>query len=376
MNLADFRKFFPITATDIYLNHAAVSPLSIKVRTAIDDSLMRRSAGPIEIYPEFIEEKSRLKENLSRLINADSRQIAIISNTSEGLNCLASGLEWKKGDRVLLVENEFPANVYPFLNLRRLGVLIDFVPTRHGYIFIEDIEKKITAQTRLLSISFVEFLNGFRNQLADIGTLCQKKNVIFSVDGIQGIGALTLDVNACAIDFLSNGGHKWLMGPMGCGVMYIAPTLFNRLHPAYVGWLSVENSWDFFDYRLDLLDDARRFEIATPNFLGIKGLRISTDLLLEAGVPAIEQHLLQLGDTLINGLSEYDFNYIGASERSNRSGIYSFKTENEKALFNYLREKRIHLSLREDVVRFAPHFYNTESEIDEVLSLCRKFVEK
>jgi len=376
MNLSDFRRIFPITETDIYLNHAAVSPLSTRVKSAISDSLTRRMSGPVEIFPEFSEEKKRLKENIGRLVNADSSQIAIVSNTSEGLNCLASGLTWKKGDRVLLVENEFPANIYPFLNLKRLGVLIDFVPTREGHIFIEDIEKEISDRTRLFSISFVEFLNGFRNQLGEIGALCKRKNVIFSVDGIQGTGGMPVDVSASGVDFMANGGHKWLMGPMGCGFMYISADLFHQLHPAYVGWLSVKDSWNFFDYRLDLLEDAGRFEIATPNFLGIKGLRISTDILLEAGITAIEQHLLKLGDKLIDGLSAQGFHYIGAAERKNRSGIYSFRTVNEKALFTHLQTQRIHLSLREDIIRFAPHFYNTEAEIDEVLNLCSKFAEK
>lgn len=376
MNLSDFRRIFPITETDIYLNHAAVSPLSTRVKSAISDSLTRRMSGPVEIFPEFSEEKKRLKENIGRLVNADSSQIAIVSNTSEGLNCLASGLTWKKGDRVLLVENEFPANIYPFLNLKRLGVLIDFVPTREGHIFIEDIEKEISDRTRLFSISFVEFLNGFRNQLGEIGALCKRKNVIFSVDGIQGTGGMPVDVSASGVDFMANGGHKWLMGPMGCGFMYISADLFHQLHPAYVGWLSVKDSWNFFDYRLDLLEDAGRFEIATPNFLGIKGLRISTDILLEAGITAIEQHLLKLGDKLIDGLSAQGFHYIGAAERKNRSGIYSFRTVNEKALFTHLQAQRVHLSLREDIIRFAPHFYNTEAEIDEVLNLCSKFAEK
>jgi selenocysteine lyase/cysteine desulfurase len=143
-----------------------------------------------------------------------------------------------------------------------------------------------------------------------------------------------------------------------------------------VGWLSVKNSWNFFDYQLDLLEDACRFEIATPNFLGIKGLRVSTDLLLEAGIPIIEDHLLKLGEKLISGLSESGFTYIGGSNRENQSGIYSFKTTNEKMLVSFLREAHVHLSLREDVVRFAPHFYNSETEIDEVINLCRNFTKK
>lgn len=373
MSLASYRKYFPITATDIYLNHAAVSPLSIKVVEGTEQILKMRSSGQIEVFPEAVEEKKKLKKNLADLIDGEPDNIAIIGNTSEGFNWLVHGLEWNEGDRVLLVENEFPANIYPFLNLEQYGVIIDYVPVRDGFIYPEDIENTIQPDTKLLSISFVGFLNGFRNQLSDISRICRERNVIFSVDGIQGVGALPLSVGNSGIDFLSNGGHKWLMGPQGCGFMYISPVLFERLKPAFAGWLSVKDSWNFFDYRLDFLDDARRFEIATSNVLGIFGLRASTDLLLAAELANIEKHLFMLGDRLIEELSVLGFKYIGSDNKKERSGIYSFTCENEKALFECLQKNRIHISLRNDILRFSPHFYNTAEEIDQVVDMlnCR-----
>ncbi|MCK4560709.1 MAG: aminotransferase class V-fold PLP-dependent enzyme [Calditrichia bacterium] len=373
MSLASYRKYFPITTTDIYLNHAAISPLSTKVVEATEQILKMRSSGQIEVFPEAEEEKKKLKKNLADLIDGEPDNIAIIGNTSEGFNWLVHGLEWKEGDRVLLVENEFPANIYPFLNLEQYGVIIDYVPVRDGFIYPEDIENAIKPDTKLFSISFIGFLNGFRNQLSDISRICRERNVIFSVDGIQGVGALPLSVGNSGIDFLSNGGHKWLMGPQGCGFMYISPVLFERLKPAFAGWLSVKDSWNFFDYRLDFLDDARRFEIATSNVLGIFGLRASTDLLLAAGLANIEKHLFMLGDRLIEELSVLGFKYIGSGNTKERSGIYSFTCENEKALFEYLQKKRIHISLRNGVIRFSPHFYNTAEEIDQVVDMlnCR-----
>ncbi len=372
MSLSSYRKYFPITATDIYLNHAAVSPLSTKVVEATEQILKMRSSGPIEVFPESVEEKKKLKKNLADLIDGEPDNIAIIGNTSEGFNWLVHGLEWNKGDRVLLVENEFPANIYPFLNLEQHGVIIDYVPVRDGFIYPEDIENTIQPDTKLLSISFVGFLNGFRNQLSDISRICRERNVIFSVDGIQGVGALPLSVGNSGIDFLSNGGHKWLMGPQGCGFMYISPVLFERLKPAFAGWLSVKDSWNFFDYRLDFLDDARRFEIATSNVLGIFGLRASTDLLLAAGLANIEKHLFALGDRLIEKLSVFGFKYIGSDNKKERSGIYSFTCEDEKALFENLQKNRIHISLRNGVLRFSPHFYNTLEEIDQVVDMLNR----
>jgi len=372
MSLSSYRKYFPISSTDIYLNHAAVSPLSTKVVQATERILQMRSSGEIEVFHDAVKKKKNLKKSLASLIDGEPENIAIIGNTSEGFNWLVQGLEWKKGDRVLLVEDEFPANIYPFLNLEQQGVIIDYVPVRDGFIFLEDIESNIHPDTKLLSISFVEFLNGFRNRLNDIGRICQKNNILFSVDGIQGVGALPLSVRKCGIDFLSNGGHKWLMGPQGCGFMYISPAIFHKLKPAFTGWLSVKDSWNFFDYRLDFLDDARRFEIATSNILGIYGLAASTELLVEAGTANIEKHLFTLGNHLIEKLSERGFNYIGSKDLKERSGIYSFACKNEKELFDHLQKNRVHLSLRNDVIRFAPHFYNTIEEIDRVIEILNR----
>jgi selenocysteine lyase/cysteine desulfurase len=351
------------------MNHAAVSPFSTRIVDAIQDLLHKRSSEMIEVFPLAVEEKVTLKKNLAALIDGEEDKIAIIGNTSEGFNWLVQGLEWKKGDRVLLVDQEFPANVYPFLNLEQQGVSIDYVPTRDGFILLEDIEKMICPETKLLSISFVEFLNGFRNQLSEISRLCHENDVLFSVDSIQGVGALPLSVRQSGIDFLSNGGHKWLMGPQGCGFMYISPDLFEKLKPAFTGWLSVKDSWNFFDYRLDFLDDARRFEIATSNVVGIFGLTASTTLLLEAGTEAIEKHLFSLGDRLIENLSEIGFKYIGSSDLKHRSGIYTFQCENVKETYKHLRSNNVHLSLRNDLLRFSPHFYNTLDEIDQVVKI-------
>jgi selenocysteine lyase/cysteine desulfurase len=372
MALSSYRQYFPVTETDIYMNHAAVSPFSTKVVQSIGSLLQKRSSGDIEVFHLASEEKLKLKKNLADLIDGETDNIAIIGNTSEGFNWLVQGLEWKKGDRVLLVKNEFPSNIYPFLNLQRQGVIIDYVPTRDGFIYLEDIERMIRPETKLHSISFVEFLNGFRNNLSEIGKICLENDVIFSVDGIQGVGALPLSVRQSGIDFLSNGGHKWLMGPQGCGFMYISPKLFDKLKPAFAGWLSVKDSWNFVDYKLEFLEDAGRFEIGTFNVIGIFGLAASTSLLLEAGTEAIQQHLFSLGDRLIQRLSEIGFSYIGSEKYEHRSGIYSFSGENEKEIFKYLTKNKVQLSLRNNVLRFSPHFYNTSDEIDRIFELLNK----
>ena len=372
MELSGYRKLFPVTQSAIYLNHAAISPYSTRVSDALRQQITKRTDEPANVYPIFLEENRRLKENFAAIINARPENIAIIPNTSTGLNWLANGLEWQSGDRILLVEREFPSNIYPFLNLIRKGVQIDYVTPKNGGIGPAEINKKIVKKTKLLSISYVQFLNGFRIDTLEIGRLCKSRDIIFSVDGIQGVGAVPLDVKDAGIAFLSNGGHKWLMGPLGCGFMYVSPALMDKLYPVFAGWLSVKNSWDFFDYQLEFLDDAARFEPGTQNFLGIAGARAAADLLLEVGIPRIEAHLLDLGNFLTDAMTDLDFNYTGSSEKPHRAGIYSFGHPRSKEIFDALSANHIFVSLREGDIRVSPHFYNTREDLEELVRTIKK----
>ncbi len=367
MPFSNYRKLFPITTQKIYLNHAAISPLSTRVTDAVDWYLNERSFGSVDVYKQVMDVRESARNNVATLINARPEQIAFIGNTSEGLNWLANGLEWKEGDQIILTDYEFPSNVYPFKNLERFGVEMVHVKNRDGQILLEDIEAAITDRTRLLSISFVEFSNGFRNNLDIIGALCKNQGIIFSVDSIQGAGAIPLDVEKSHIDFISNGGHKWLMGTMGAGFMYVRKDLFDELTPAFTGWLAVEDAWNFFDYKLDLLPDSRRFEYGTANFLGITALNASVGLLLEAGIPNIEKHLLKLGLELISGFEEFGCTFLSTHDPKYWSGIYSFAGPDMEDLFEHLMKKDIICSLRNGNLRIAPHFYNSMDEIRELL---------
>ncbi|MBD3226359.1 MAG: aminotransferase class V-fold PLP-dependent enzyme [Caldithrix sp.] len=376
MELKEYRTLFPVTSQQIYLNHAAISPLSTRVTDKLEWYLDERGFGKIDVYKQVSEIRVNTRQRLGRMINAAPRNIAFIGNTSEGFNWLVNGLQWQEGDQIILTDYEFPSNVYPFLNMQRHGVEIVYVPNRRGSIHLDDIKASITPKTRLLSISFVEFSNGFRNDLPAIGQLCKENGIIFSVDGIQGIGAMNLDVQQCGIDFLSNGGHKWLMGIMGAGFMYINEQLFDRLTPSFTGWLAVEDSWNFFDYDLTFLPDARRFEYGTYNFMGLTGLSASIELLMEAGIERIEKHLLQLGEQLVSGLTETGMTFMGSDQRRHWSGIYSFSGDHIEALFEDLKANQIIGSLRNGMIRLAPHFYNTKQEIDEVIHHIANFYQK
>lgn len=372
MTVDEARSLIPACEKLIYANHAAVSPFSEYVTTSMNTFQGQRHSGNMESFESWVGVRNAVRSALGRLINASPTNIALTKNTSEGLSILASGLSWQPGDRIILADCEFPANIYPFLNLERLGVEIDFIRNQNGMIDAGEIERLITPKTRMLSISFVEFLNGFRNDLQRIGEICRRHKVIFSVDSIQGVGALRLDVQRCRIDFLSNGCHKWMMCPQGTAFLYVTEDLLNQIQPAHVGWLSVKNAWDFFDYDLDLLDGAARFEIGTENWLGIHGMKGALQLFEEFGFDQVQERVLLLTDRLINGFLAQKVDLASTPDPNHRSGIVTIRPPSADAaerLHLFLKDNRIVASLREGLIRFSPHFYNTQEEMDRILEI-------
>jgi cysteine desulfurase/selenocysteine lyase len=370
MDIAEARKLFPITENYAYLNHASVSSLSTRVGLAMAQVIVDfREHGGVneERWTEQVEEARMLA---ARLINARPGEIALTDNTSRGLIIVANGLDWGAGDNVVTAETEFTANVYPWVYLRRLGVETRFAPARKGRILVEDVAEMMDEHTRLVALSFVEFGTGYRNDLAAIGGLCREREVCFSVDAIQGLGALSLDVRACQIDFLSAGGAKWLLGPVGTGVFYCRKGLIERLTPALVGWRSVVDRDDYYRYDSPLLPDARRFEPGTLNIPGLVGLGASLETLLEVGIPRIEERVLALTDHLIEGLEARGYDVVTPHEkREERSGIVAFKHGEHPAdeLHQRLREADVVISQRGGAIRVSPHFYNVEEELDRLL---------
>ncbi|MFZ0392039.1 MAG: aminotransferase class V-fold PLP-dependent enzyme [Calditrichia bacterium] len=363
-----YRELFPHLQTQTYLNHAAISPMNIRARKAIEEFLEMRSTGNIEFWPAARDSKEQFVSQIARLINGEAAGIALVPNTSAGLNVLARGLNWQSGDRILLNDFEFPANVIPFLNLERNGVIIDFVHHRNGRIELEDLHAAITPRTRLLSISFVQFMNGFRSDLEAIGRLCRRHGIIFCVDAIQGLGALQMNVQEWGIDFLATSGHKWLMWPAGLGFVYISPRIFHEVYPAVAGWLSLETPWDFFNYRQPFAETATRFEPGTFNTAGVIAASASLEMMLEVGPAAIQEKILQNTDYLITRLQETGYSLFTDPSPEHRSGIVSFKHNRAEEVYENLKKKAITVSLREGHIRVAPHFYNNREDLDKFLN--------
>ena len=369
MKLDEVRELFPHLKTGkIYFNHASTGPMSERVKNKLAKLIDDRSGDKIDDYKEFIKISEETKNYLSELINCKSPEIAFVDNTSNGINIIAQGLNLKKGDRILLNDIEFPANVYPFLNLQKNGIEIDFIKSHDGIVSAEDVINSVQDNTKLISISFVQFLSGYKVDLEKIGKYCEENGIIFSVDAIQGLGAFQLDVKKCNIDFISCGTQKWLLGLQGLGFIFVSETLQNKLEQKYIGWLSVKNAWNLLDYNLKLRNTAERFQNGTLNTFGVYALNASLKLFKEFGFENIEKRIINNSTYFIQELIKIDCDPVLKNiAEENLSGIVSVKNEKSKEIFEELERKNVSAAFREGIIRYSPHFYNTGEEIDKVI---------
>lgn len=282
----------------------------------------------------------------------------------------AWGLDLKPKDKILLSDVEFPANVYPWTNLRQKGVTIKFIPSRNRFFDMDNLIKAIDQKTKILSISFVQFFNGFKNDLKTIGKICEEKDIFFVVDGIQGVGAVDLDVKECKIDLLSCGGQKWLLSSLGTGFFYLSSQAKRKINTTFFSWLAVDWKLKFTDllrYDLKPFPSVRKFEMGTYPYSLIWTMHSSLKLLSEIGVKNIERHNLKLLDLLIEHLRKKDYQIQSSLETEHRSSILSFSGKNTKSLYERLIKNKIMVSYREGSIRVSPHFYNTEEEMQRLI---------
>ncbi|MGH9695123.1 MAG: aminotransferase class V-fold PLP-dependent enzyme, partial [Bryobacteraceae bacterium] len=318
---ARYRAEFPVVSELIYLNHAAVAPLcrpAAEAMKALADDACR--FGSLH-YDKWMESYSGLRQAAARLINASAAEIAIVKNTSEEVATVALGLDWKTGDRVIAFREEFPANYYPWLRLEKRGVKIT-------WLSIYDPFEKIAAAipgARLLAISHVNYLSGYRVDLDSIGGLCHRHGCFFFVDAIQGMGAFPIDVEASHIDALAADGHKWMLGPEGNGVLYVRRRWLESIEPVEFGWTNTANYADYSSRDMTLRPDAGRYECGTLNTVGCYGQRAAIEFLLEIGIANIREAVLALADQLERGVRAKGCEVMAGRTRESGSGILSFR---------------------------------------------------
>jgi cysteine desulfurase / selenocysteine lyase len=372
----EFRQHFPHTEKRVYFNHAAVSPLSNPVLEGISKYLSWRNTADPMMWTNTVEILENLRANYAKLVGSSSKRIALAGNTATGINYLASGLDWKPGDRVLLNDLEFPANVVPYMELKKKGVHIDWVKSVDGQVRISDINASLTTKTRVVAISSVQYSTGFLADLEEIVTIAHANRSLVVVDAIQSIGVIPIDVEKLGVDFLAAGGHKWQMSPLGTGFFYLTEALQNRLNPDFLNYLGKEVPSDYANYTQKFSDDARKFEIGVFNGIGLVGAKVATDLLIEAGVENIYKHVLRLQKYLLDGLPDLPFHAVHQFEDANKSGIFMFShddTSRNESIQAKLNDDGFIMSYRGGALRFAPHYYNSIEEVDRLIGALRQY---
>jgi len=374
LNVQHYRSQFPVTESLIYMNHAAVSPISRRVRDAMVGLLDDVQQSGAEHWQCWTETDKSVRRSLARLLNAEAGEIAITKNTSEGISTFANGLDWQPGDELVSIEGEFPANFYAWKALERRGVVLRLVRPEEGRLSQESIVRELTSRTRVVTVSFVQYLSGFRLDLEKLGQACAAHGCLLFVDAIQGLGAFPVDVKSAKIAGLAADGHKWMLGPEGSAFLYVNRQVMEKITPSEIGWASVRYWSDFSRRDLSWRDDARRYECGTLNTIGIYGLGAAVDLLLEVGIPNIAERVLDLTDRLRQGLLAQGHSVFGPRAREEASGIVTFAPRQGTAqhLLDWLLAHHVQVAARCGMVRIAPHFYNTEEEIDRVLELSRE----
>ncbi len=369
-------EWFPVTREYTYLNHAAYTPLPTPAVEAMTDFLRKHQLGP-KYEAELLEIKEQTRRELARLINAEPEEVTFIPTTSAGISLAAWSLPLRRGDNVIICDHEYPANVYPWLMLqKKRGVRVKILPAPGGGLTVEQVAAAADRRTRVVSVSAVQFLSGFRADLAALGRFCRENNIYFVVDGMQALGALKVDVKAEQIDILAAAAPKFLMGPPGIGLFYVRKELIPDLEPPVVGANSVVGfkPETFMVYDLKLLPTADRFYTAQVNRPGIAGLGAVVRLFNELGPENIERRVLRLTEILVGQLKAAGYRVLSDFEPKHRSAIVSFAPPDPLEAHRKLTDARVVVSLRYDrtqqpYIRVSPHFYNTEDEVRRVVEV-------
>jgi cysteine desulfurase / selenocysteine lyase len=361
---------FPVRKNVLWLNHAAVAPLCRRAADAIrwlaDDAEGYGSSH----YDQWMRCYSRLRTATASLINADPSEIAIVKNTSEGIATIAMGMKWCAGDVMVAFEEEFPSNFYPWKRLEPLGVEV-------RWLSVLDPLEKIDAAchgARLLAISYVNYLNGYRVDLNAIGEICRRRGTLFLVDAIQGMGAFPIDVRKAGIHALAADGHKWMLGPEGCGVLFVEKEFQDQVEPVEFGWTNTAKHADYASRDMTLRSDAGRYECGTLNTVGCYGLAGALEFLLEVGIERIGPAVQDRADQIWRGVQELGFEVMGERTPATGAGIVSFRKPGHDShlVLRRMREAGISAAARQGWVRAAPHFYISPDDVGRVLDVLQE----
>lgn len=360
------RSEFAVTRRYVYLNHASAGVLPRASVQAIEAFVRtHEDAGVLGTFP-YDSCMPKYREKIGAFVGARGDQIATIPNTSWGANTIVLGIDWKAGDEVLLCDNEFPANVVPWLAVRDRGATVRFLSSQRERLTPDVLRREVSPRTRVVALSAVSYGDGYRHDLAGLAKAAHESRALLCVDAMQAAGVLPIDVRSAGVDALYAGAAKWMLGLHGIGFLYLSDRLAERMQLAAPGWRSMKDMWDFHNYDQQYSADAMRFESGTPNLLGTLSMVSAIDLFERCGRSAIEAHVLALTDRLCDALTRIGAEILSIRGDGVSSGIVAFRFADHDsiALGRVLQKEGIIATYRSGGIRVSPHGYNSADEID------------
>ncbi len=357
---------FPVAERWAYFDHAAQAPLPRRSAEALRNFSDEQMQDGVVGWPAREQRIESIRDQVALLVNAHRDEIAFIPSTTHGISLVAEGFPWREGDNVVSAAEEYPSNVYPWMNLESRGVTLRLVPSREGRIWLDDLARAIDRSTRVLTISHVEFSTGFRNDLDALAELCRKRRIALFVDAIQGLGPHTIDVQKTPVDFMAADGHKWLLGPEGAGLLYVRREWIDRLRPIGVGWHSVVGSYNSPRNDFHLKPSAQRWEGGSFNMAGLFSFGASVGLFLELGPAAASRRILERAEAVRDLAYVAGWTVYGSAREADRSAIVVLERagiDPDKAA-RLLRGRGIVVCSRRGRLRVSPHFYNNDEDLD------------
>lgn len=378
ITFANVRELFPHTSNITYFNAAAVGPFSTAVQAAVEEHLRMRVQSEKDDSHVAFGTGDELRHIYAGLVGAEHRHIGLGANTSFGLNLAAFGLPLKAGDEILVSDIEFPAAVYTAKAAAAArGLTVRFIKSVDRCFDLDEFRKAISPKTRLLMISYVQFFNGYKIDLAAVGKMCKEKNIFFVVDGIQGMGVEPINVQKLGIDIFTSGCQKWMLAPQGCGFFYVSDEVRDRITPPFMSWVGAD--WkmqytDMFHYDKPYFESARRFEMGFYAVLNFVGMRAAVRVFTDLGISEIQRHNHALIDRLVNYIRSNPYYRVTSSlDPNHRSSLFTFSCADLEPLHKELLHRRIILVRREGSIRVSVHLYNDGSDIDKLIEAMTEF---
>jgi selenocysteine lyase/cysteine desulfurase len=377
MEFKNITNEFKLRGDIIYLNHAGVSPWPLRTAKAVQKFAEENMTEGSLHYPRWLEVEAELRGRARELLHAPSiDDIALLKNTSEGLSIVAYGIDWKRGENIVSSNQEFPSNRIVWESLSQKGVEFREADIGSSLSTEDALFSLVDKNTRMITISSVQFSTGLRMDLKVIGEFCKKRNILFCVDAIQSLGALQFDVHEIHADFVVADGHKWMLGPEGLALFYSRPDAREQLGLTQYGWHMVEDAGNFDRRDWSIAKSARRFECGSPNMLGIFGLNASLSLLLEAGMEHVEKEVLSRSEYLFEEIVLLpELEVVTSTTAGRYAGIVTFrkKDADPSLLYSHLMRNNVVCALRSGGIRFSPHFYTPYDQLDQALELVMEF---